>query len=64
MTHGLQDRLVPVSFARDAVTWHEDWELVEMEDAGHIPMMEVPDRWVAVVEDWLARTQLRRSARV
>jgi pimeloyl-ACP methyl ester carboxylesterase len=63
--HGVQDRLVPVTFAREAVAWHDDWELVELEDAGHIPQMEVPVRWIAVVEDWLARTPLgSRSARV
>lgn len=60
--HGAQDRLVPVSFAREAVLGHEDWELVELDDAGHIPQMEVPERWTAVVEDWLARTPLIAGA--
>ena len=58
LIHGRQDRLVPISAAREAVTWHDDWELVELEDAGHIPQMEVPDRWIAVVHDWLSRTSL------
>jgi len=56
--HGKQDRLVPIGSAREAVTWHDDWELVELDDAGHIPQMEVPDRWIAVVQGWLSRTSL------
>lgn len=60
LIHGVQDRLVPLPFAREAVRGHDDWELVELDDTGHIPQMEVPDRWIAVVEDWLSRTPLRR----
>jgi pimeloyl-ACP methyl ester carboxylesterase len=56
--HGRQDRLVPIGAAREAVAWHDDWELVEFDDAGHIPQMEVPERWIAAVEDWLTRTRL------
>ena len=52
--HGLQDLLVPVAFARRAVRDHPQWDLVVFSDLGHVPMIEAPQRFVAVVEAWLA----------
>jgi pimeloyl-ACP methyl ester carboxylesterase len=43
-----------------AVDWmcavRPDWEQVRMDDTGHTPQMDAPLRFLAVVEDWLART--------
>jgi pimeloyl-ACP methyl ester carboxylesterase len=51
--HGARDQLVPVGAARSAAASHPDWKLVVLGDAGHIPQMELPDLWLAAVEDWL-----------
>ena len=51
--HGLHDLLVPVAFARRAVRDHPHWDLVVFSDLGHVPMIEAPQRFVAVVEAWL-----------
>ena len=54
--HGRRDRLVPVGFARAQAAKRKDWEFVELESCGHVPMMEQPDRFVDVVSDWLVRS--------
>ncbi len=54
VTHGAQDRLVPVSVARAACAEHSNWKLAVFDDVGHIPQMEAPDRWLHAVEVWLA----------
>jgi pimeloyl-ACP methyl ester carboxylesterase len=54
--HGARDRLVPLAAAREAVAEHENWELVVLDDLGHLPMMEAPDRFSAIVQDWLERS--------
>ncbi len=54
--HGRRDRLVPIGFARALAAKHRDWEYIELEGCGHVPMMEQPDRFVGVVTDWLERS--------
>lgn len=53
---GVSDHIV----SPGAVDWvcaiRPDWEQVRMEDTGHTPQMDAPLRFLAVVEDWLART--------
>jgi pimeloyl-ACP methyl ester carboxylesterase len=56
--HGARDQLVPVGAARSAAASHPDWKLVVLGDAGHIPQMELPDLWLAAVEDWLEEQAL------
>lgn len=51
--HGRKDRLVPVEFAQAALDGHPDWEMRLLPHVGHVPQMEAPERWLAVVEDWL-----------
>jgi pimeloyl-ACP methyl ester carboxylesterase len=51
--HGDRDRLVNVESARALVRCRPDWTLRVIEDAGHIPMLEVPDRFLIAVESWL-----------
>jgi len=53
--HGGQDRLVPVGYARAAVRAHPWWDLRVLPGVGHVPQMEAPRRWLAVVQDWLGR---------
>jgi pimeloyl-ACP methyl ester carboxylesterase len=51
--HGDGDRLVPVGGAVETARAHPNWTLEILKDVGHIPQMEVPDRWLEAVERWL-----------
>ncbi len=51
--HGDRDRLVPLASARDLAA-RTGWQLEILHDAGHVPMLESPDRFTTVVSTWLA----------
>jgi len=51
--HGELDQLVPLAAAVAAAAEHDDWKLVVFDGVGHIPQIEVPDRWLDVVNGWL-----------
>jgi pimeloyl-ACP methyl ester carboxylesterase len=51
--HGAQDPLISLASVREAAIQHPNWRLVVFPDLGHVPQMEAPDRWLAVVEEWL-----------
>jgi pimeloyl-ACP methyl ester carboxylesterase len=53
VVHGELDRLIPVSAARDLVRRRPDWTLVVIDGVGHVPMMETPDLFLRVVNQWL-----------
>ena len=53
--HGREDRLVPVGFAMGALEMRPDWDMRLIPKVGHVPQMEAPERWLAAVDDWLAR---------
>jgi pimeloyl-ACP methyl ester carboxylesterase len=53
IVQGAADRLVRVDAALDAHRERPDWDLQVLDDVGHIPMLEVPDRFLEVVETWL-----------
>jgi pimeloyl-ACP methyl ester carboxylesterase len=55
LLQGDEDRLVRVEAARAVASLRPDWEYHEFAGAGHVPMMEVPSEFLAVVGDWLAR---------
>jgi pimeloyl-ACP methyl ester carboxylesterase len=52
--HGARDPLVPPASAWSAVRDHANWSLTVLPNAGHLPQMEMPGRWLAVVDRWLA----------
>jgi pimeloyl-ACP methyl ester carboxylesterase len=54
VVHGYGDRLVPVAFAQAEIERHQNWTVRLLPGAGHVPMIETPDRWLGAVEDWLA----------
>jgi pimeloyl-ACP methyl ester carboxylesterase len=62
VVHGDRDRLVPVSLARAATRRRKDWTLEVFDDCGHVPMIEQPDHFVAVVADWLDAQPRRPEA--
>jgi pimeloyl-ACP methyl ester carboxylesterase len=53
--HGREDRLVPLGFAKGAMEMRPDWDMRLIPKVGHVPQMEAPERWLAAVDDWLAR---------
>ncbi len=57
LVHGELDRLVPVSFARDVAVHRPDWELHVIEDCGHAPQLELPERVVDMVAPWIGATR-------
>jgi len=60
--HGSLDALVSIEFARAHVARRPDWTLIEIDDVGHIPHLEAPQRFVDAVVTWLAGgAQLRAS---
>lgn len=50
--HGDRDRLVPVGAAR-AASERRKWKLVVFENVGHVPQLEIPERFVDTLEHWL-----------
>jgi len=55
LLQGDRDRLVAVASARNIASLRPDWEYHEFAGAGHVPMLEMPGEFVAVVDDWLTR---------
>ena len=60
MTHrtlvvwGDEDRLVSRPVIEHVATLRPDWRIAVLPDVGHTPQMETPERYVAVVQRWLA----------
>jgi pimeloyl-ACP methyl ester carboxylesterase len=54
--HGAEDRLVPLAAVRQLVDRTPGWRLEVFGGVGHVPQMEVPDRFVEVVRGWLTST--------
>jgi pimeloyl-ACP methyl ester carboxylesterase len=53
LIHGHKDRLVPMAAAHAMHEARPDWTFRDLEDIGHVPMLEVPDEFVAIVQTWL-----------
>jgi pimeloyl-ACP methyl ester carboxylesterase len=53
VVHGDRDLLIPLVAARDMVRRRPDWTLEVFEGVGHVPMMETPNLFVKVVNQWL-----------
>lgn len=50
---GSRDRLVPLATAQRAARLRPDWTLAVLDGAGHVPQIEMPDRWLEAVRGWL-----------
>jgi pimeloyl-ACP methyl ester carboxylesterase len=53
LIHGHKDRLVPMVAAHAIHRARPDWTFRDLEEIGHVPMLEAPDRFVAIVQSWL-----------
>lgn len=54
VVQGEHDRLVRLAAARALARARPDFRLEVLEGVGHVPMLEAPERFLAVVEPWLA----------
>lgn len=54
--HGTLDRVIPLAAARELARRRPDWTLRVIEGAGHVPMMETPDQFLHVLNEWMAYT--------
>ncbi len=59
---GANDYLLPVHHARTAVSLLANGHLSVFPDCGHLPHVEHPDRFAAVLTDWLATATVERNA--
>jgi pimeloyl-ACP methyl ester carboxylesterase len=62
MVQGDEDRLVPVSAARDIAGRHPDWRYLELPGVGHVPQLQVPEELAKDVLAWLDETAEARAA--
>jgi pimeloyl-ACP methyl ester carboxylesterase len=63
VVHGDRDRLIPLSAAMDLIRRRPDWTLEVLQGVGHVPMIETPDHFVRVVNQWMAsRIMAERAA--
>src|SRR5436309_6435805 len=53
LVQGTEDRLVPLAASRALAELRPDWRLAVFEGVGHVPQLEVPERFVATVAGWL-----------
>lgn len=62
VVQGDRDRLVQLAAARALAAARPDWRLEVIEGVGHVPQLEAPDRFLALVEPWLAEPAGQRHA--
>lgn len=61
---GDRDQLVGRPVVEGLSTQRPDWDLHVFEDCGHVPQLEFPDDFVAVVERWLETSGVPRAAAI
>ncbi|QGN35646.1 alpha/beta fold hydrolase [Microlunatus sp. Gsoil 973] len=53
LIHGSRDGMVPVAAARSTARRYPGWHYLELEGAGHLPQLQVPDTVAVRILDWL-----------
>ncbi len=53
LMHGTVDPIVPFAAASRLADQRPDWTFVPLEDTGHIPMLEAPDTFLKLVDEFL-----------
>jgi pimeloyl-ACP methyl ester carboxylesterase len=56
LIHGHNDRVIPMAAARAIHKVKPQWIFRDLQGVGHVPMLETPDEFVRVVEEWLDET--------
>ena len=62
LLHGADDQLVPVEAARELAAVRPDWGFHVFDNLGHVPQMEDPEAFLAVVEPWLESVKAGQAA--
>lgn len=57
VVQGEADPIVSPNAVRWLVSLRTDWDLVEMEDTGHVPQLDAPVRFSQAVEEWLSTSR-------
>lgn len=52
LVHGTEDDLIQIQTARWMARQRPDWTAAFFEGVGHVPMLEIPDRLLSVIETW------------
>jgi pimeloyl-ACP methyl ester carboxylesterase len=55
IVHGVLDRLVPVHSVRAVADRHPHFALEVIDDCGHAPQLEMPDRFLELVTPWVSQ---------
>jgi pimeloyl-ACP methyl ester carboxylesterase len=63
VVHGDADRLVRVDAARRILRQRPDWDLHVLPGVGHVPMLEVPQRFLEIVDAWFRSSVLDVAGR-
>ncbi|UQA55002.1 alpha/beta fold hydrolase [Polyangium aurulentum] len=53
LVHGTADRLVPFAASAAVARLRPDWTLARLEGIGHVPQLEVPERWLELIGRWI-----------
>lgn len=53
IVQGTEDRLVPLAASRATAALRRDWSLEVFEGVGHVPQLEVAERFVRTVGGWI-----------
>ncbi len=61
LVHGERDRVVPVEASRQLARRRPDWTLEIFADAGHVPMLEHPRRFLETYRQWEEGTALQQT---
>ncbi len=61
LIEGGQDRLVPPAAVERLASVRPDWEFRVLDGVGHVPMMEAPEEFLAVLESWLGGVESERA---
>ncbi len=56
LIHGDEDDVVPLDSAHWLQRHRPDWEIVTFHGVGHVAQLEVPEKFVSTVTNWLERT--------
>lgn len=62
LLHGTRDRLVSCELARAMARSRPEWTYAELEGAGHVPQIEVPERFASEVEALVRRLGPRATS--
>jgi pimeloyl-ACP methyl ester carboxylesterase len=53
LIHGAKDRLVPVAASRETCRLRSDFVLDVLDDIGHVPQLEAPERFLSAVREFM-----------